>query len=163
MLSEIKTGVIRLLQQLKYLNSDVCIAEYCWVRGVHFKGKAVLEPYSRIIGAPSISIGNNFYLNIGCHLLGEISIGDDVMIGPKTVIWSRDHGTSLEKLMRLQDHISAPIQIGNNVWIGASVTILKGVSIGDGAVIGAGSVVVKDVPQNAIVAGNPAKLLKYRS
>lgn len=53
------------------------------------------------------------------------------------------------------------ITVGENVWIGSSVNILPGVTIGDGAIIGMGSTVTKDVPQNAIVAGNPAKVVKY--
>lgn len=130
---------------------------------VEFKGTAVIEPYCRLVGDSKIHIGNNFYLNAHCHLLGEINIGSDVMIGPKTVIWGRDHGMKTDKPMGSQPHQKAPIDIGNNVWIGAQVTILKGVRINDGAVIGAGSVVTKHVPENAVVGGNPAKVIRYRS
>ena len=56
-----------------------------------------------------------------------------------------------------------PVNIGNDVWIGARVTILPGVKIGNGAIIGAGSVVTKDVPDFAIVGGNPARVIKYRN
>jgi acetyltransferase-like isoleucine patch superfamily enzyme len=59
--------------------------------------------------------------------------------------------------------ISKPTKIGDRVWIGANVTILKGVTIGNDAVVGAGSVVTKDVPERAIAVGNPAKVIKYRS
>lgn len=130
---------------------------------VEFQGTAKIEPYCRLSGDPQITIGTRFYMNAHCHLLGEITIGDDVMIGPKCVIWGRDHGLSLDQPMREQEHVSAPITIGNDVWIGAQVTILKGVEIENGAVIGAGSVVTKSVPANAIVVGNPAKVVKYRS
>ena len=58
--------------------------------------------------------------------------------------------------------VSIPTQIGDRVWIGANVTILKGVTIGNDAVIGAGSVVTKDIPEKAIAVGNPAKVTKYR-
>src|SRR5690606_10794044 len=71
---------------------------------VTFAGEAVIEPFCRLIGDPSISIGRNFYMNVGCHLLGEITIGNDVMIGPQTVIWGRDHGMALGIPMRNQAH-----------------------------------------------------------
>jgi len=130
---------------------------------VEFTGTAIIEPYCRLVGDSKIRVGNNFYLNAHCHLLGEIKIGSDVMIGPKTVIWGRDHGMKISKPMKSQPHHKAPIEIGSDVWIGAQVTILKGVRISDGAVIAAGSVVTKNVPERAIVAGNPAKIIKYRS
>ena len=130
---------------------------------VYFKGKATIEPYCRLSGDPKIIIGDNFYLNSGCHLLGAITIGNDVMIGPKTVIWGRDHGISdLAIPMNKQPHISMSIVIKDDVWISANVTILKGVTIGKGVVIGAGAVVTKDVPDYGVAVGNPAKVVKYR-
>lgn len=129
---------------------------------VEFLGKATIEPYCRISGDPMILIGDNFYMNAGCHILGNISFGRDVMIGPKTVIWGRDHGIELGLPMKEQRHLKQDIIIGNDVWIASSVTILKGVNIGDGAVIGAGSVVTKDIPEYAIAVGNPAKVIRYR-
>ncbi|OPY92501.1 MAG: Maltose O-acetyltransferase [Syntrophaceae bacterium PtaU1.Bin231] len=56
---------------------------------------------------------------------------------------------------------SAPVRIGNNVWVGDSAIVCKGVSIGDNSIVGAGAVVLKDVPANAIVGGNPAEIVKY--
>jgi len=131
---------------------------------VDFLGTAVIEPYCRLNGDPKIIIGDNFYCNAFCHFLGEITIGENVMIGPKTVIWGRDHGMELNGIpMKKQGHIKKPIIINDDVWIGAGVTILKGVTVGSGAVIGAGSIVTKDVLSNAIVVGNPAKFVKYRN
>ena len=130
--------------------------------GVEFLGKAVIEPYCRFSGDPKIIIGDNFYMNAGCHIQGNISFGRDVMIGPKTVMWGRDHGMELGTPMKEQGHIKQDIIVGDDVWIAASVTILKGVTIGKGAVIGAGAVVTKDIPEYAIAVGNPAKVIKYR-
>ena len=132
------------------------------VERVDFLGSAIIEPYCRLIGDPKIIVGGDFYLNVGCHFLGEITIGHNVMIGPKTVIWGRDHGTKLSSPMRYQPHVKNPIIIGDDVWIGANVTILKGVEIGTGSIIAAGAVVVKDVPKFSVVAGNPAKVIKER-
>jgi len=140
----------------------VVIHNNCVFSNVEFKGKAVIEPYCRINGVPKITCGDNFYMNANCHLMGEITFGDNVMIGPQTIIWARDHGMELGTPMKEQKHITAPVKIGNDVWIAANVTILKGVTIEDGAVIGAGSVVTKDIPKNAIVVGNPARVVKYR-
>ncbi|MCF3099726.1 acyltransferase [Aeromonas australiensis] len=131
--------------------------------GVEFLGTAVIEPYCRVSGDPKIVIGDNFYMNAGCHVQGNIVFGRDVMIGPKTVIWGRDHGTVLGIPMKEQPHLKDDIIIGDDVWIAANVTILKGITIGSGAVIGAGAVVVKDIPENAIAVGNPAKVIKFRS
>ncbi|MBE0376693.1 hypothetical protein PPRY_a2636 [Pseudoalteromonas prydzensis ACAM 620] len=64
--------------------------------------------------------------------------------------------------MREQPHKQLPITIGNDVWIGANVTILKGVTIASGAIVGAGSVVTKDIAENSIVVGNPARTVKQR-
>jgi acetyltransferase-like isoleucine patch superfamily enzyme len=130
--------------------------------GVEFKGKAVIEPYCRIFGDPKITIGENFYMNANSHIQAEMTIGNDVLIGPQTVIWGRDRGKAKGEPMRLQEHTKKPIHIGDDVWIGAHSTILKGVTIGKGAVIGAGSVVTKDVPEYAVAVGNPARVIRYR-
>ncbi len=157
-----KNSIIFFIQKQLLKRKGVIIHNNCTFGGIEFKGKATIEPYCRLSGDPIITVGNNFYMNADCHIQGEISFGDDVMIGPKTIIWGRNHGVLKERPMRKQPHIKDPILIGDDVWIGANVTILKGITIGNGAVIGAGSVVVKDVPEYAIVVGNPAKIIKYR-
>jgi len=162
MSKNIKTSIVLFLKKQLLKRKGVVIHNNCTFGGIDFLGKATIEPYCRLIGDPKITIGDNFYMNANCHILGEITIGDDVMIGPKTIIWGRDHGISKNLPMKMQEHSRKPISIGNDVWIGANVTILKGVNIANGAVIGAGSVVVKDVPEYAIVVGNPAKIVKYR-
>lgn len=131
--------------------------------GVSFSGDAVIESYCRIFGDPKIEIGNGFYMNSGCHVLGNITIGDNVLIGPKVVIWGRDHGMEIGTPMKDQPHIRQNVVISNDVWIAANATILKGITIGEGAVVGAGAVVTRDVPKYAIVGGNPAKVIKYRN
>jgi acetyltransferase-like isoleucine patch superfamily enzyme len=162
MLKTIKNKIKLFLNKILLKRQDVYINNNCTFSGVNFLGSAVIEPYCRLNGDPRITIGKNFYMNAFCHIQGDITIGKDVMIGPKTVIWGRDHGIKKDELMRKQKHIKLSIIIGNDVWIGANVTILKGVKINDGVVIGAGSVVVKDIPPYAIIVGNPARIIKYR-
>ena len=92
-----------------------------------------------------------------------IEIGDDVMIGPNTVLRSSDHGfDSTQVPMNQQPHQPGIIRISEDVWLGANVTVVGNVSIGRGVVVGAGSVVTKDVPEFQIVAGVPAKLIRSR-
>jgi maltose O-acetyltransferase len=82
------------------------------------------------------------------------------MIGPGTLITTINHPIDPEKRM---NHlaIAKAISIGNNVWIGGNVTILPGVSIGNNSIIGAGAVVTKDVQENCIAAGVPARVIRF--
>ena len=103
----------------------------------------------------NIHFGKNVFVNDCCHFQdqGGIFIGDNTLIGHNTVLATIDH--DLNPTDRRNHY--APIHIGKNVWVGASVVITKGVTIGDGAVIAAGAVVTKDVPANTIVGGVPAR------
>ena len=111
-----------------------------------------------------ISIGNNSGLGINCKVRGPLTIGDDVMMGPDVMIFTSNHETSrIDTPMRLQGSAKIkPVTIGDDVWIGARVIILPGVTIGQGAILAANAVVTKDVPEYAVVGGNPAKLIKFR-
>lgn len=106
-----------------------------------------------------ISIGKNVFINHDCSFLdlGGISIDDDVLIGPKVSIITENHpiNPSNRKSLDLKS-----VHIKKNAWIGASATILPGVTIGENAIVAAGSVVNKNVPDNVIVAGVPAKIVK---
>ena len=150
------------IYRLKMRKRNVIIDSHTVITNVQFSNNTRVSEYCRMIGEPTILIGNDFYANVGCHFLGHIEIGEHVMIGPKTIIWGRDHGMSTGILMKKQSYRIEKVRIGNDVWIGAGVIILKGVNIGDGAVIGAGSVVTKDVPINAVAVGNPARVKKFR-
>lgn len=123
--------------------------------------KAFIKPPFRCDYGYQIFVGDNFFANFDCVFLdaGRIVIGDNCMIGPKTSILAITHPTAPDKR---NSGIGIPkdVIIGNNVWIGANVTVLPGITIGDNAVIGAGSVVTKDVPQDTIVAGNPARVIR---
>lgn len=111
-----------------------------------------------------IRIGAHAIINTGCHIVSYagIDIGDNVLIGEYASIRDANHGTELGELIRNQEHQSAPISIGDDVWIGRGAVILKGVTIGPGAVVAANSVVTRDVAAMAIVGGIPARLLRMR-
>ena len=110
------------------------------------------------------SIGDNSGIGINAILSPGITIGNDVMMGPYCMMCTSNHAIGdLTTPMRKQGHAERkPIVIGNDIWIGARVTILPGVHVGDGSVIGAGAVVTKDVEPYSIVAGNPAKKIGSR-
>lgn len=105
----------------------------------------------------NIHLGKGVFINSGCKFQdqGGIFIGDGSLIGHNTVLATLNHGLLLEERHNL---IPKPIHIGKNVWIGSNSTILSGVTIGDNSVIGAGSVVTKDIPENMIAVGSPAKV-----
>jgi acetyltransferase-like isoleucine patch superfamily enzyme len=105
------------------------------------------------------TIGKNVFINFDCVFLdlGGIIIEDDVLIAPKVSLLTEGHPIEAENRQSLT---VAPIQIKKNAWIGANATILPGVTIGANAVVAAGSVVRKDVPDNTVVGGIPAKIIK---
>ena len=112
-----------------------------------------------------IEIGNRFSVNSGAILDGRggIKIGNGVMIGPHTAIYSSGHNfAQLDRPMTSLDHIMAPVVISDDVWIGAHVCIPGGITIGRGAIVAAGAVVVKNVEANTIVAGVPANTIRKR-
>ncbi len=115
-------------------------------------------------GGGQISIGNHSMLGQDSIIgsTAEVEIGNDVMMGPEVLIYTSNHGMELGIPMRAQPLQSASVRIGNDVWIGARCILLPGVTIHNGAVLAAGAVVTHDVPENAIVGGVPAQVLKYR-
>jgi len=129
---------------------------------VEFRGDAKISPWCRLVGVPKIVLGRHFFMNSFGFLKGEITIGDDVLLGPGVVIWGRDHLMEPGRPIREQGHRSEPIRIGDDVWIAAHAVVLRGVTIGTGAVVGAGAVVTRDVPEGGVVVGNPARVVRFR-
>ena len=107
----------------------------------------------------NLHIGKNVFINSGCKFQdqGGIYIGDGALIGHNVVIATLNHDLVPEKRRGMYPK---PVTVGKNVWIGSNSTICPGVTIGDNAVIGAGSVVTKDVPENMVAVGVPAKVIK---
>jgi acetyltransferase-like isoleucine patch superfamily enzyme len=119
---------------------------------------ALFPPFYSEFGK-NLTLGKEIFINIGCRFqdTGGITIGDGTLIGHGSTLTTLNHSVDPA---RRADMIPAPIVIGRQVWLGASVTVVPGVTIGDGAIVAAGAVVTKDVPANTIVGGVPAKLIR---
>lgn len=110
-----------------------------------------------------IVFGNNVSINKGFSIVcrNEITFGNDIMIGPNVMIYDHDHKFEVNHLpFRSQKFRSAPISIGDNVWIGAHVFISSGILIGSNCVIAAGTILTKDVTDYSLVGGNPGRVLR---
>lgn len=149
------------------------------MNGGYHTPEELRELFSRLTGRPvdesfglfppfytdcgkNIHIGKNVFINMGCKFQdqGGIYIGDGALIGHNVVLATLNHAKSPRDRGSM---VPAPIRIGKNVWIGSNATILPGVTIGDGAIVAAGAVVAGDVPENTIVGGVPAKLIRHLS
>lgn len=125
-------------------------------------GKAVtlLSPFYCDYGY-NIEVGDNCFINMDCVILDEakVTFGHHVFVAPQCGFYTAGHPLDVEKRNAGLEY-AKPITIEDNVWIGGHVTVLPGVTIGRGSVIGAGSVVVKDIPQGVLAAGNPCKVIR---
>jgi maltose O-acetyltransferase len=130
------------------------------------KGENVIIEIGSFSNSQNIKISNNVYIGPGAFWngLGGIEIHENVIIGPKSIIWTCNHNYNSDKLLPYDEiEILKKVVIEKNVWVGLNVSIAPGVHINEGAIIGLGSVVVNDIPALAIAAGNPAKVIKYRN
>lgn len=111
-----------------------------------------------------VSLGDYSGIGINAKIKGTCTIGKYVMMGPDCTIytWNHEFSDTSRPMMEQGFSEEKEVIIGDDVWIGGNVTILPGVKIGSHSIIGACSVVTKDVPEYAIVAGNPAQVKKYR-
>ena len=147
------------------------------INGSYHEPAELRALFSRLIGQPvdesfglfppfysdcgkNIHIGKHVFINMGCKFQdqGGIYIDDGALIGHNVVLATLNHARSPRDRSSM---IPAPIHIGKNVWIGANATVLPGVTIGDGAIVAAGAVVTRDVPENAVVGGAPAKIIRH--
>lgn len=118
----------------------------------------IIAPFNTDFGQFT-RFGKNVFVNFGCSFMdrGGITIEDGALIGPHVKLITENHSEDPD----LRQHVySRPILIKRKAWLGAGVTVLPGVTIGENAIVGAGSVVTKDVPDNMIVAGIPAKAIR---
>lgn len=140
---------------LTHRNGQINIGDNCFI------GKGTLK----VTEGAELEIGDRVLINNGFVISSneKVCIGNDSLIGEYVSIRDADHAfDSLELTISKQGMKTAPIVIGDNVWIGRGTVILKGVVIGEGVIIGANSVVTKDIEAHSIVVGNPARLIKSR-
>ena len=149
------------------------------INGSYHEPEALRALFSELIGRPvdesfalfppfhtdcgkNIHVGKRVFINMGCKFQdqGGIYIGDGTLIGHNVVLATLNHAKSPNDRGTM---IPAPIRIGKNVWIGSNATVLPGVTIGDGAIVAAGAVVTRDVPENTIVGGVPAGIMRQLS
>ena len=128
-----------------------------------FGEKSVLRDNVQFNHMENITLGTNCIIGANSILNASdtIDIGNDFLGGPELIIYTAEHGIKNNGIpfhKQLNKH--APVSIGNNVYIGARVIILKGITIGDNIVVGSGSIVTSNLESNAIYAGNPSKLIK---
>lgn len=119
-----------------------------------------LEPPFHCDYGYNIQCGENVFFNVNCVVLDsmKVTIGSNVLFGPGVHIYTATH--PLDKIDRQNFESAKPVSIGSDCWIGGQVVICPGVNIGAGSVIGAGSIVTKDIPDNCLAVGNPAKVIR---
>lgn len=130
------------------------------ILGYYPEGLCILSPFTADYGT-NIKLGKNIFININNYFMdgATIEIGDNVFIGPSCGFYTANHPLDYQRRNQGLEK-ALPIKVGDNCWFGANVSVMPGVTIGSGCVIAAGAVVTKDMPDNSLIAGIPAKVVK---
>lgn len=153
------------------LSPKVLIGKNCEIthaRQIKIGTRSVVEPgvVFKMVGSnASVRIGANVFVGRGTILdiVGECHIGDGCLIAPGSFLTDHNHAMAPNMPIWRQPCIASVVTLGNDVWLGARAIVLPGVTIGDGAVVAAGAVVTRDVAPMSIVAGVPARFIRFRS
>lgn len=170
--------IMTLIVSAKSMGTSPCISHDAFFAGVkymeigdnfHCGTNAWVEALDERNGqrfSPRLVIGNNFSMQYNCHIgcIESIEIGDGVLLGSKVYITDHFHGKvtceDIDVPPSQRSLSSKPVKIGNNVWIGDNVCIMPGVTLGNNVIVGANAVVTKSFPENTVIAGVPAKVIK---
>ena len=147
-----------ILRLIRNFISNICRTKWILL-GARIGRMTNIDP-SVYIGFPgNFKMGANGALNKGVFIssMTSVEIGDNTHVGPYSAIFDSDHKMPIKE----GGNVQLPISVGNGVWIGSHVVILKGVEIGDNCTIGAGSIVNKSIPANSIAVGVPAKVIGH--
>ncbi len=163
-----RSMVRRWLNRLRFKTSKIAMLKrYCCLKrlGTKFLGKGYVIINSNIVflSPEKLSLGERISINENSYIdaYGGLEIGDNCLIGHGVSIVAGSHVYGREDIpINMQGIEARPIKIGNNVWIGAKVTICGGATVGNNVVIGANTLVCKNIPDNVVVGGVPAKIIK---
>ena len=119
-----------------------------------------VEPPFRCDYGYSVHVGDDVYANFGCVVLDvcRVEVGDRCLLGPGVHVYTATHPVDPAARAAGREY-GKPVSVGDDVWLGGRAVVNPGVSIGDNAVVGSGAVVARDVPENAVVRGNPAEVV----
>lgn len=140
-----------------------------WFRG--FCGRLILNKVGKGINieknscfSRNVTLGNNSGIGKNCYLQGNVTIGKNVMMASNVKVFTTNHETTRTDIPMCQQGSQAekPVIIGDDVWICDSVIICPGTVVGNGVILGAGAVVRGNIPNYAVVTGNPGQIVKYR-
>lgn len=172
------TGLASRWRNFWYRLLGVRFGGYCWLRRVSMprqwqditlEADVALDDGVVLLASgeargDKLRIGTGTYVNrytiFDAHV--HLHIGRDVMIGPHCYLTDADHSMAPEASVKSQPMCHKPVDVEDEVWIGARATVLPGVRLGRGSVVAAGAVVTRDVPSMAVVAGVPARIIKFR-
>lgn len=128
--------------------------------GYYPQGLEIVTPFTCDYGK-NIQLGENIFINCYCYFMdgATITLGNHVFVGPYCGFYTSNHPLDYKNRNKGLEK-ALPITVGDNCWFGANVSVMPGVTIGSGCVIAAGSVITKDIPNNSMVAGVPARIIK---